>query len=1310
MEKKTLMRRPLIRSTFIASFLILVTIIAIQWPQFANHPPKVANTTNHTAKKTPPNFTESLAKKPPHLPATKTIRAAREKKKLSLLQTHYPNAPIRFQQIEALPIKGQSRRVTVIETQLKHPLVRVVDTLVEDPDTRQQLVVNSIAMAADHVLVEVPQGVEIGSLIEGSGFEIKKQFSFSPNVLVNFPANFEPAQFETLLAEITSRIGNEITVEPDFIVYKSTTPDDPSFENGTQWNFNNFGQSGGTAGADISTTEGWEIRTDASTVLVGVVDTGIRTTHQDLIGNLWNNPAEIPGNGIDDDRNGVIDDIHGFNAIDDNGDPSDFDGHGTHVSGIVGAQGNNDLGVTGVAWDVQLMGLRFLGAQGGFTSDAIEAIDYGRVHGVDILNNSWGGGGFSNTLLNAIQRAEDADILFVVAAGNDSSNNDTSPSFPASYTLDSIVSVASSTRTDALSDFTNFGATSVDLAAPGSTILSTFNASDNNFATLSGTSMASPHVAGAAAILRAEFPDENFAEIKARLLDTVDVIPAFVGTSLTGGRLNLLGALQNQAIPNPGVLAFGQGSTSVVETAGSLAIIVNRNVGTSGAITVNYQANSGSASLGSDFGSSSGTLTWADGDATERIINVPILDDADSEDSEGFTIDLSGPTGEAVLGGGGSIAVTILDDESTLLDGFQFENTNTEGTVNFAFGTPEPFIATGADNSVAWANLIFQNGRLVILVRRFRPDGTLDWERVLDPANSANGGFQPRLAMGPSGEIVVAYGSIVAVTANGSISAIDIATATFDSSGTLLWDEILDDGSTNIDLPNAVAVGADGAIYVGGIFNFFGNRETYLARVNSTNGSLLWLRTENFNDTIAVDDEINSLSIDSAGTVFAGGSTQNPATGFVGALLSYSPNGTLLISETYPAVEQQRILSTTVNAFDEVFVGLRTFNNLTATFNARLLRISPQNGSIIWQRAESVGDAQPNFLIASDPNGLIYFAEGAEILGGDNTWSVGLYDRDGQRIFENALDAIAPLSISSIAASEDGSLLIAGAFNGQAQFGNQFPDSGANSDTFLTRLTQTAELDSGELIFESETYSSFESNSTLEVTILRQGGVDGEVSVEVDTQEGVALVGDDFTAIQGQTITFLPGQRSESFNLTIINDFIPEGSETLTMQLSNPQGGASLGSIAQASVLILNDDFAFEQFLADFFTQEELANNLIAGEEADPDGDGFDNLTEYAFGLNPREASSALQIEITSIDNSVAEIVYRRSDGDDLDFTVENSSDLQIWTTVGTISETLTPIAEGIETAEITVPADSERRFYRLLATRADLGIGSVSE
>ncbi|MBL9134923.1 MAG: S8 family serine peptidase [Verrucomicrobiales bacterium] len=333
-------------------------------------------------------------------------------------------------------------------------------------------------------------------------------------------------------------------VEPDYILTAFQRPNDAEFIAGSLWNLENVGAASGVPDADIDATEAWDRITDASSIIVAVVDSGILTTHEDLAANLWTNPSETAGNGVDDDGNGIIDDLHGINAITGSGDPTDDVGHGTHVAGILGAVGNNGRGITGIAWKVQIMALKFLNAEGeGSTSTAIQCMDYARSHGARIINASWGGGSRSRSLELAIQRARAAGIVFVVAAGNEGSNNDATPSYPASYTTDNMVVVAATTRADALASYSNFGASTVDLAAPGSDIRSAWFTSSRGYADASGTSMAAPHVAGALALLAARYPGATYLQLIDAILQSADPLASLTGRVVSGGRLNVDRAL-----------------------------------------------------------------------------------------------------------------------------------------------------------------------------------------------------------------------------------------------------------------------------------------------------------------------------------------------------------------------------------------------------------------------------------------------------------------------------------------------------------------------------------------------------------------------------------------------------------------------------------------------------------------------------------------------------------------------------------------------------------------------------------------------
>lgn len=331
-------------------------------------------------------------------------------------------------------------------------------------------------------------------------------------------------------AALADRLASEDIeyIEPDEEVHYALALNDPKME--SQWAHNM-----------VNSRQAWDISTGNSSVVVAVIDSGIDYTHQDLGGNMWTNPREAAGNGVDDDGNGYVDDVYGWDFANDDSRPMADDSssyHGTHVAGTIGAVGNNGIGISGHAPNVRLMALKFLNSGGsGLRSNAIKAIDYAVHNGAKILSNSWGGGTYSQALYEAIGRAKSAGVLFVAAAGNSGKDNDASEFYPANYAHDNVISVASSTSTDKLSSFSNYGRTKVDIAAPGSSIYSTKNG--NSYQTLSGTSMATPLVSGVLATMIALRPDLNYKQVKGALFTSgVDVSSTFTGKVLTNGRIN----------------------------------------------------------------------------------------------------------------------------------------------------------------------------------------------------------------------------------------------------------------------------------------------------------------------------------------------------------------------------------------------------------------------------------------------------------------------------------------------------------------------------------------------------------------------------------------------------------------------------------------------------------------------------------------------------------------------------------------------------------------------------------------------------
>jgi len=334
--------------------------------------------------------------------------------------------------------------------------------------------------------------------------------------------------------------------EPNWIYQHTAVSNDTYYTNGTLWGMygdtsplhtNQYGSQAGEAwNAGHNLCKG---------VVVGVIDEGVQYTHPDLKANHWKNAAEIEGNNIDDDGNGYVDDKHGWDF--DGNNKSVYDGtgddHGTHVSGTIGGVGGNGVGVAGVCWKVKMAHVKFLGAGGGTTANAIKSVDYitdlKTRHNLNLVatNNSWGGGGFSQGLKDAIDRGGNANILFVAAAGNHAGNNDTSPFYPASYTSDAVVAVAAITSSGSLASFSAYGATSVDLCAPGQSITSTVPT--NSYSSYSGTSMATPHVTGAIALYAKNHPGLTAAQLKAAVLGTTTATASCNGKTVTGGRLNV---------------------------------------------------------------------------------------------------------------------------------------------------------------------------------------------------------------------------------------------------------------------------------------------------------------------------------------------------------------------------------------------------------------------------------------------------------------------------------------------------------------------------------------------------------------------------------------------------------------------------------------------------------------------------------------------------------------------------------------------------------------------------------------------------
>lgn len=348
---------------------------------------------------------------------------------------------------------------------------------------------------------------------------------------------------------------------PESVGVQSVTgaPNDPRFSE--QWALANTGQTGGTSGADIDALSAWSTSTGSDSIVVAVIDTGVDYTHPDLAANIWTNPGEIPGNGIDDDGNGYIDDVHGWDFINNDNDPMDDNGHGTHCAGIIGAVGNNGIGISGVNQKVKIMPLKFLRADGnGDVAASLNAIAYARKMGANVISCSWGGTARSQALADAISGT---NKLIACAAGNSGVNTDVIPQYPSCFDYPQIISVAASDANDGIPSYSNYGPASVDVAAPGDGILSTYpTALGYQYVKMKGTSMAAPHVAGLAALLLSKNPGLTPAELKQLILNNSDKAQAFAGKTVSGGRINGAKTLSAVGGNTPAVLAV-PGMTTV---------------------------------------------------------------------------------------------------------------------------------------------------------------------------------------------------------------------------------------------------------------------------------------------------------------------------------------------------------------------------------------------------------------------------------------------------------------------------------------------------------------------------------------------------------------------------------------------------------------------------------------------------------------------------------------------------------------------------------------------------------------------------
>ena len=747
------------------------------------------------------------------------------------------------------------------------------------------------------------------------------------------------------------------------------------------WGLNNTGQTGGLVDADIDIPEAWRIQTGSKAITVAVIDTGGDYRHPDLAANTWRNQGEVFGNGVDDDRNGFVDDVHGYDFVNKDGDPMDDQGHGTHVAGTIGAVGNNNVGVVGVNQNVSLMHLKFLNSQGsGSTIDAIRSVDYATRMGANVINASFGGGGYSQAMFEAINRANNAGVLFVAAAGNEGNNNDFRPSFPANYDLPNVISVAATDHRDQLAGFSNFGQNSVDLGAPGVDILSTLPG--NRYGSFDGTSMAAPHVAGAAALILAENSNQTPSQLKSLLMRTADPVTSLQGRTVTGGRLNVNNALSEITTPPKSTISMTVTDGSAAETKpGNISnpgkVRLTRSGGdNSKAETVAYGI-SGTATNGVDYSSLSGSVTFAAGQSSVDI-PINIIDDNDVEGTEKVTISLLGNSNYNL---GTSIDGTILIADNDFPGSVQwirqFGTSLSEGALDIAVDNLNNSYVVGANSdaellikydsqgSFQWSRefndlglfrVVTDNlgdvyaaasagydpilGNELFKLLKYNSDGVLLWSKPIDSAFDLH---------------VDVFGNIY-VSFLDEVSKIDIfgniyvsffgALSKYDPSGNLIWQKSLEPEGLN-ELLGAVTTDAFGNSYAVG--------QSIIVKYDSA-GNQVWLKDYKWGENYIIHPR--DIAIDSTGNLYVGGAShqvRNPGLRSRANWLSkYDNNGNQLWEKTDVILDLGPITKIEIDSQDNLFLN---FSHLLSNVNTNSSVVKTNNnGTVLWTNNLSSGN------------------------------------------------------------------------------------------------------------------------------------------------------------------------------------------------------------------------------------------------------------------------------------------------------------------------------------------------------------------
>jgi subtilisin family serine protease len=1098
------------------------------------------------------------------------------------------------------------------------------------------------------VLTDIPDGVEyapgeliiklrkgavsaaVVSLRESVNATVKKTIEQLDLEVWTFPV-MDESELLNLIKELSANSNIEYA-EPNYRQKAIGIPNDARFDE--LWGMHNTGLTGGTEDADIDAVEAWDIFTGSHDVVVAVIDTGMDYNHVDLVDNRWINEDEIAGNGVDDDGNGFVDDVYGYDFAYNDSDPMDGDSHGTHCSGTIGAVGNNGIGVAGVSHAVRIMAVKFIDDWGwGSTDDAIESVIYAVDNGAQILSNSWGSSEFSQGLEDAISYANDHNVLFVAAAGNEYSDNDVYPNYPSNYEVPNVLAVAATDHNDAKAPFSNYGLTSVDLGAPGVDTLSTVPG--NGYDYFSGTSMATPHVSGAAALLKGYNPSLTALELKSLIMESVDPVASMDGITVTGGRLNINNALMMAGTPwitlegelsgeippggsvdvivrldatalrlgdytadinvdsndpvNPhqvvpvvlhtelasgySTIQLSSATYSTTEDGGRVTITVTRTGASNGAITVDYATNDDTATAGSDYTATSGTLNWADGDTANKTFTININDDNKVEGDETVIISLDNVTGSAILDVPDTAVLTITDDDLPTLcmtvteiplaecqalvniynstDGALWKNnsgwnvTNTpcswhgiqcsgghitrlylqynhlSGTIPAGIGNLSHLEVLNIMNNDLCGNIpvgLMNLTQLWALSLDYNHLSASDPE-LIDWLNNLNPGWETTQSSCPVLSTLQLSSATYSIRENGGQASITVTRR--ESSN----------GAISVDYATSDDTATAGSDYT------------------ATSGTLNWADGEMANKTFTININDDSQEEDNETVIVS----LNNATG--GAVLGVPDTAVLTIRDN-----DLSTVCTTVTEIppEECQALVDIYNSTNGDLWNDNTGWNVTNTPCSWHGTQCSGGHitrlylqynQLSGVIPSEIENLSYL-EVLNIRNNDLCGNIPVELMNLDHLWALSLD------YNHLTASESGLI-------------NWLNNLNPGWDT-----TQTSCPVLSTLQLSSATYSIMENGGQASITVTRTGASDGATSVDYATSDDTATAGNDYTATLG-TLNWGDGDTAnKSFTININDDSQVEGDETVIVSLDNATGDAVLG-VPDTAVLTIrdNDDF-----------------------------------------------------------------------------------------------------------------------------------------